>query len=336
MQVTGLQPARRCSAQVSLGVIDEAVYAIRPDDTPDPVRFFYRREYSRVGTTFSRDYYFTGFSGTERLQLAARRRRPFTLADFKGDKQVQPQVRKDFPDAIYWISDLVTDAHGQAKVSLKYPDALTTWRLTARAVTRDTKAGVADRANDDDERSDRPRHHPAFPDRRRSRRRCRPLRTTTSKAPRTPASHWRPRGSRRMRPVDATTTTGSISSGGERRDDWRFRASTVGTASVTATARTDADADAVELPIPVLPYGLSREAGSSGSLSGAGEHSTDVTIPATVESGRANGFGVAGALDGRLPSRRARLSHDLSLRLHRTNALELPAQCRRHPRAQRN
>ena len=49
---------------------------------------------------------------SERLQLARRRRRPFTLADFKGDKQVQPQVRKDFPDAIYWIGDLVTDADG--------------------------------------------------------------------------------------------------------------------------------------------------------------------------------------------------------------------------------
>ena len=120
-------------AQVSLGVIDEAVYAIKADDTPDPVRFFYRREYSRVGTTFSRDYYFTGFAGAERLQLARRSRRPFSLADFKGDQEVQPQVRKDFPDAIYWIGDLVTDAHGHAKVAIKYPDALTTWRLTARA-----------------------------------------------------------------------------------------------------------------------------------------------------------------------------------------------------------
>ena len=124
-------------------MIDEAVYAIKPDETPDPIRVFYRREYSRVGTTFSRDYYFTGFSGTERLQLAQRKRRPFTLADFKGDKQVQPQVRKDFPDAIYWIADLTTDGAGQARVSIKYPDALTTWRLTARAITRDTHAGVS-------------------------------------------------------------------------------------------------------------------------------------------------------------------------------------------------
>ena len=109
------------SAQVSLGVIDEAVYAIRPDSTPDPVRFFYRREYTRVSTSFSRDYYFVGYSGTERLQLAARRRRPFTLADFKGDKQVQPQVRKDFPDAIYWIGDLVTDARGPGQGLAEVP-----------------------------------------------------------------------------------------------------------------------------------------------------------------------------------------------------------------------
>jgi uncharacterized protein YfaS (alpha-2-macroglobulin family) len=266
-------------AQLSLGVIDEAIYAIRPDSTPDPVRHFYRREYSRVGTEFSRDYYFTGFSGSDRLQLAARRRRPMTLADFKGDKQVQPQVRKDFPDAIYWIADLVTDATGHAKVSIKYPDALTTWRLTARAVTRDTKAGAA------------------------------VARTTTTKdlIVRVVTPRFLTEGDQVIVPTiahnyldsakdvsvdfaakgldaDPSTplarTTGRIDSGGERRNDWRLRASAVGTATVTATARTDADGDAVELPIPVLPYGLRREGGASGTLLNAGESSMDLTIPA--------------------------------------------------------
>ncbi|MFI5076776.1 MAG: MG2 domain-containing protein, partial [Vicinamibacteria bacterium] len=128
-------------AQVSLAVIDEAVYGVKADETPDPVRFFYRREYTHVNTTFSSAYYFTGYSGRDRLQLAGRRRRPFTLADFKGDKPAQPEVRKDFPDAIYWLGDLVTDTEGEARVAVKYPDALTTWRLTARAITTDTRAG---------------------------------------------------------------------------------------------------------------------------------------------------------------------------------------------------
>jgi alpha-2-macroglobulin len=264
------------AAQISLGVIDEAVYAIRPDSTADPVRFFYRREYTRVSTSFSRDYYFVGYSGTERLQLASRRRRPFTLADFKGDKQVQPQVRKDFPDAIFWIGDLVTDAAGQARVSLKYPDALTTWRLTARAVTRDTRAGTV------------------------------VARTTTTKdlIVRVVTPRFLTEGDEVVIPTIVhnylegakdtsvtfaakglesqapTSTTGSIDSNGERRDDWRFRASTAGSATVTATAKTDTDGDAVELTIPVVPYGLRRDVGTSGALRSAGEQTTDLTIPA--------------------------------------------------------
>jgi uncharacterized protein YfaS (alpha-2-macroglobulin family) len=264
------------SAQVSLGVVDEAVYAIRPDDTPDPLRFFYRREYSRVGTSFSRDYYFTGFSGAARLQLAGRRRRPFTLADFKGDKEVQPQVRKEFPDAIYWLGDLVTDAQGQAKVSIKYPDALTTWRLTARAVTTDTKAGVGI------------------------------ARTTTTKdlIVRVITPRFLTEGDEVVLPTivhnylpDAKDTTvglavtgldavaassptsGIIASSAERRDDWRWRATAVTNAVVTASARTDTDTDTVELPIPVLPYGLRRDVGQSGTLLTDGSHDTEVTIP---------------------------------------------------------
>ena len=267
-------------AQVSLGVIDEAVYAIRADDTPDPIRFFYRREYNRVVTDTGLSYYFVGYSGSDRLQLARRKRRPFTLADFKGDKPVQPQVRREFPDAIHWIGDLVTNAEGEAKVAIKYPDALTTWRLTARAITTDTRAGVA------------------------------LARTTTTKdlivrvitprfltegdqvvlptivhnyladAKETSVS-FAARGLQATAATPASAVSSSVASGGERRDDWRFSATTVGSAVVTATARTDADGDAVELPIPVLPYGLHREAGSSGTLHGAAEETTEVVIPSS-------------------------------------------------------
>jgi hypothetical protein len=268
-------------AQVSLAVIDEAVYAISPDTTPDPVRFFHRREYSRVSTTFSRDYYFVGYAGASRLRLAGRARRPFSLAEFKGDRQVQPQVRKEFPDAIYWIGDLVTGADGTARVSIRYPDSLTTWRLTARGVTADTKAGVS------------------------------VLRTTTTKdlivrviTPRfltendevvlpTIVHNYLPseeetsvsvtvRNLQSGTPLSPAATV--VAAGGERRDDWRFTAPTVGTATITASAATDADRDAVELPIPVLPFGLRREVATSGSLLDAGEAATQVSIPSTANA----------------------------------------------------
>ena len=95
------QAGRPVRAQVSLGVIDEAVYGVRTDSTADPLRFFYRREYSRVGTQFSREYSFIGYSGTQQL-LLAQRRRPMSLADFKAERPARPEVRKEFPDAIYW------------------------------------------------------------------------------------------------------------------------------------------------------------------------------------------------------------------------------------------
>ncbi len=267
------QPVR---AQVSLAVIDEAVYGVKADETPDPIRHFYRREYSRVNTTFSREYYFTGYSGRDRLQLARRGRRPFTLADFKGDQEVQPEVRKDFPDAIYWVGDLVTDAEGRGRIAVNYPDALTTWRLTARAFTDDTKAGVA------------------------------VARTTTTKdlIVRVVTPRFLTEGDEVVVPTvvhnyradtqttgvsiqasglesasPSTPTSSPLASGGERRDDWRFAAKTVGTATITATARTDYDTDAVELPLPVLPFGIRRDSGTAGSIVGAGEATTVVTVP---------------------------------------------------------
>lgn len=263
-------------AQVSLAVIDEAVYGVKADDTPDPVRYFYRREYSRVATTFSSAYYFTGYSGRDRLQLAARKRRPYTLADFKGDQPVQAQVRKEFPDAIHWIGDLVTDAQGRGRISVTYPDALTTWRLTARAITEDTRAGSTI------------------------------ARTTTTKdlivrvvTPRfltegdevvvpTMVHNYRKESRTAAVSIEASGlqamgthagTSGLLASGAERRDDWRFAARSPGSATVRATAKTESDVDAVELPIPVLPFGIRREAGTSGSVIGAGEAAVDVTMP---------------------------------------------------------
>ncbi|MGE3273933.1 MAG: alpha-2-macroglobulin [Vicinamibacterales bacterium] len=283
LQVTDAE-GQPVQAEVSLAVIDEAVFGVKADDTPDPVRFFYRREYSRVGTVFSREYYFTGFSGSEQLQLAQRRRRPFTLADFKGEPQAQPAVRKDFPDAIYWIGDLTTDAEGRARVSVRYPDALTTWRLTARAVTPDTRVGIG------------------------------VARTTTTKdlivrvlTPRfltegdevvlpTLVHNYR-EGERQatvslsvdgLSPVGTAPapTLGTLAAGAERRDNWTFRADTPGTASVTASASTATDTDAVELPVPVLPYGLHRETAASGSVQ-SNEATTTLAIPATANpSGR--------------------------------------------------
>ena len=85
--------------------------------------------------------------------------------------------------------------------------------------------------------------------------------------------------------------------------------------------------------MPVLPYGLRREAGASGTLLDAAESASDLTIPAASNPASRMVSRGAGAVDGRLSPRRARLPHLVSVRLHRADALELPAECRRHARA---
>jgi uncharacterized protein YfaS (alpha-2-macroglobulin family) len=289
-------------AQFSLGVIDEAVYGVKADNTPDPLRAFHQRTYSRVGTAFSREYPFVGYSGTQPLMLAMRKR-PYTLADFKADRPAQPQVRKEFPDAIYWVADVVTDHRGEARVQVTYPDALTTWRLTARGATVDTRVGQA------------------------------VARTTVTKdlIVRVIAPRFLTEGDEASTPVivhnyrpaaqaidvvltgEGLTPAGTpegarvtVAPGGEARLDWRFVSAAAGRVTLTGTATSAADRDAVEIGLPVLPFGLKREAGASGSLTAAATASATLAIPEqsnpaarTIEIGLAPSLAgsMLGALD---------------------------------------
>ncbi len=134
------RPAPR--AEFSLGVVDEAIYAIRKDTTQDILSFFFARQWNRVFTGNSLNYYFNGEAGKRRMRLAELRP-PSRLAQLKPERLVQPKVRKAFPDTAFWAADVVTDTAGHARAKVEFPDSLTTWRATARGVTPDTKVGSA-------------------------------------------------------------------------------------------------------------------------------------------------------------------------------------------------
>ncbi|HEY3397821.1 MAG TPA: alpha-2-macroglobulin family protein [Armatimonadota bacterium] len=113
------QPA---PAEVSLGVVDKAIYAIESDHTADPLKFFYPKRDLDVETAFSfPDVYMSG--------------------DDKGAGAIP--TRRFFADTAFWAPTVVTDAQGQATVSFPLPDNLTTWRTTCRAATLDTRVGQA-------------------------------------------------------------------------------------------------------------------------------------------------------------------------------------------------
>ncbi len=53
------------------------------------------------------------------------------------------EVREDFADLAYWHADLVSDDDGRVTFNVPLPDNLTTWQMTARAVTAETEVGDA-------------------------------------------------------------------------------------------------------------------------------------------------------------------------------------------------
>lgn len=57
--------------------------------------------------------------------------------------EIDVQVRTDFRSTALWLPSVVTDQSGTATVKVKYPDALTTWRATARAASAAAQFGMA-------------------------------------------------------------------------------------------------------------------------------------------------------------------------------------------------
>jgi hypothetical protein len=107
------------AAELSLAVVDEAIYALRADATPDPHDVFYGRRPDWVSTVVS-----------------------FPTLYFGGaDKGGREEVRTDFRDLAFWEPAVLTGADGRAQVSFAWPDNLTTWRLTSRGATEGTLVG---------------------------------------------------------------------------------------------------------------------------------------------------------------------------------------------------
>lgn len=54
---------------------------------------------------------------------------------------VEPKIRKDFRDALYWNASLLTDENGEVNFEITYPDNLTSWRNSVKAISVDSKTG---------------------------------------------------------------------------------------------------------------------------------------------------------------------------------------------------
>lgn len=317
--------------ELSLGVVDASLFYIQEETRGDIRKFFYGATRPRnVHTTSS--FAFRGwYEGHDRRDvlaapaapmgagggimpgLAARQRAnesaPMALmADEKVGRAKEagaakkadfaaPEIRSEFPDTVFWAASLVTGTDGKAKTTIRFPDSLTTWRLTAVAADSaaafgEVKEEVRTKKNilvrlesprflvERDEVTLSAIAHNYFdqPKTIRVRLECSPelafVATSGAAEPSAAAA----------REVDVT-----VPAGGEKRVDFRAKARRAGSVRLSAQALADAESDAMVMALPVLEYGAQQLLVQSGVLIGASEGENRAVaklhIPAEIRPG---------------------------------------------------
>lgn len=270
-------------AELSFGVVDEAIYSLYPDTSGDMVKRLYPERYAYAEVSSSLQYDFSGRAGEKSPMLAERKSRynPRMAQVKSGNDVVQPKIRKAFPDTAYWAPDVKTDAQGHAKVTMTFPDSLTTWRATVRAITPDSKAG-----------SDINR-----------------VIVRKNVIVRMGTPRFMRKGDEITIPVIAhnyldtakqiqlqlevqglDTVSGSpqtitVVSKGDGVAQWRLKASQIGTAKLVAKALTSEESDGLEVSFPVEPSGVPVTINQNGAIEQAdGSSSVHVSFPANTDA----------------------------------------------------
>jgi hypothetical protein len=129
VQVTDAQGQPR-QAEVSLSIVDEAIYALVDDTSAGLFDAFYGERPNLVWT----------FDSMSPLRWLFEEGSGGMGGDGNG---LGGAPRRDFLDTALWAPALNTDADGEAAMTIELPDNLTEWRVLARAITTDTLVGEA-------------------------------------------------------------------------------------------------------------------------------------------------------------------------------------------------
>ncbi len=246
------QPVR---AEIALSLVDEALFGLREDTTPKLSETFFSKIWNGVTTAGGQGgggpILFKAFN----VALAPSAMTGAQAAGSKG-------AREYFPDTMRWIANLTTDANGDATVTQKVADSLTTWRLTARAVTQDTTVGETVTSvlvrKDLVVRLATPRTFVEGDEMN--------LVGIVHNLSRQTGNVTVKLEAQGVQLLDPATKTMSIAKGDLARVEWRIKINEAGRAVLTASANASWDQDALRLTIPVAARGVSAKKAQSGSL----------------------------------------------------------------------
>lgn len=132
-KVLDVSNAPAADTELSVNVVDRAVYAVQPEFRPQILDFVYPLPKLNLATFYSDDLQGYGF--------AARIRKPnFSLGAIKSRQQ---PPKRDMRDTAGWFPHVVTDAEGMASVKVDMPANITEWIVTAIAADKTGRAGEA-------------------------------------------------------------------------------------------------------------------------------------------------------------------------------------------------
>ena len=136
VEVQDSSGAPMTNAEVSVALVDKALFTLAADSSPTLVNAFYNEQ--PLGVT-------TGaLLNINRDRLSQQLTEGAKGGGGGGGGPGILELREEFPDLAFWRADLVTDAEGRVAFSLNLPDNLTTWVLAARAISDDTLVGEAE------------------------------------------------------------------------------------------------------------------------------------------------------------------------------------------------
>jgi hypothetical protein len=188
------------------------------------------------------------------------------LGEMPQPATVEPTVRTAFADTALWVATLNTEKDGTAKVSLKMPENLTTWKARVWAMGYGTRVGEATTEIITTKnlivRLQAPRFFVQKDEVVLSANVHNYL--ETKKEVRVVLELAG--GCLELMEGEEANRTVTVEPNGETRVDWRVRATAEGEAIIRMKALTDEESDAVEEKRPVLVHGMLKTESWSGAL----------------------------------------------------------------------
>ncbi|MDE3071260.1 MAG: alpha-2-macroglobulin family protein [Pseudomonadota bacterium] len=138
VDLTTTRAGKPVPAVVTASVVDNMVYVLQPELAPSIFNFFFHPLRDDVRTTASLSFYGYDLAWSPKAADLG----PDDIYH-RNDKSptVQARPRRDNIDTAFWQPSLRTDTSGHARFSFVMPDALSLWRITARAMNADGSVG---------------------------------------------------------------------------------------------------------------------------------------------------------------------------------------------------